>query len=87
MFFNKKDKEKNENVENQKYKSSSFSGAVDLMKNIFKKREYKVEKREITKEDKKAVLYTFIIIVGLALILWFLPFTHQFIEDFIFLRF
>ena len=53
---------------------------------VFKKRDYKIEAREITKEDKKAAIITAAIIIGLGLLLWFLPFTHQFFEDIIFLR-
>ena len=58
----------------------------DLSKMVFKKREYKIEKRELTKEDKKAAIITVCIIIGLGLLLWFLPFTHQFFEDVLFLR-
>lgn len=81
MFFKKKEKE-NE----QKNTVGTFSGLVNLTKSVFKKRDLKIEKREITKEDKKAALLTVIIVVGLGLLLWFLPFTHKFMEDFIFLR-
>lgn len=54
---------------------------------MFKQGELEVEERKVTKEDKKAIKITIAIILGLGLLLWFLPFTHQFIEDFIFLRF
>lgn len=64
----------------------SFSNLVDLVKGIFKKRDFKIEKREITKDDKKAAILTIIIVIALGLLLWFLPFTHKFMEDFIFLR-
>lgn len=57
-----------------------------MSKFLFKKRDYTVEKREITKEDKKAAIITAVIIIGVGLLLWFLPFTHQFFEDIIFLR-
>ncbi len=38
-------------------------------------------------DDKKAIIITIAIILGLGLLLWILPFTHQFMEDFLFLRF
>ena len=69
-----------------KKKPGSFDGVRDLSKMLFKKRDFKIEKREITKEDKKAAIITVCIIVGLGLLLWFLPFTHQFFEDVLFLR-
>lgn len=77
MWKRKKKKEKS---------VGSFSNLVELTKGIFKKRDFKVEKREITKEDKKAAIITVIIVIVLGLLLWFLPFTHKFMEDFIFLR-
>lgn len=92
MWWNKKDNSKNikETVEKEqttkKKKSGSFDGVKDLSKMLFKKRDYKIEKREITKEDKKAAIITACIIIGIGLLLWFLPFTHKFFEDFLFLR-
>ncbi len=77
MFGKKKEK---------KPKTHSYDGVVNLSKTIFKKKDYKIEKREVTKEDKKAAIITACIIIGIGLLLWFLPFTHKFIEDVIFLR-
>ena len=77
MFGRKKEKKK---------KVSSFSTITELTKSIFKKRDLKIEKREITKEDKKAAILAVLIFIALIAILWFLPFTHQFMEDIIFLR-
>ncbi|MBR3002797.1 MAG: hypothetical protein IKF38_04475 [Clostridia bacterium] len=89
MFWNKKESEINNNENKQqtkKKKPGSFDGVKELSKMIFKKRDYKIEAREISKEDKKAALITAAIIIGIGLLLWFLPFTHQFFEDIIFLR-
>jgi len=77
MFGRKK--EKNE-------KTGTFDTITELTKSIFKKRDFKIEKREITKEDKKAAIFAVLIFIALIAILWFLPFTHQFMEDVIFLR-
>lgn len=81
----------NQEVTNNKKKTKrkkpgSFDGVRDLTKMIFRERNLKIEKREITKEDKKAALITAIIIIGIGLLLWFLPFTHKFFEDIILLR-
>ena len=70
----------------KRQKPGSFEGVRELSKLVFKKRDYKIEPRNITKEDKKAAIITAVIIIGLGLLLWFLPFTHQFFEDVIFLR-
>lgn len=77
MFGRKKDKEK---------KDSSFAAITELTKSIFKKRDFKIEKREITKEDKKAAIFAVLIFIGIIALLWFLPFTHQFMEDVLCLR-
>ena len=75
-----------EPVTKKKKRPGTFDGIRDLSKILFKERDIKIEPRNITKEDKKAAIITAIIIIGLALLLWFLPVTHQFFEDFIFLR-
>ncbi len=76
----------NDTKKKKKKYYGTFDGIKDLSKMLFKKRDYKIEKREITKEDKKAALITVVILLGVGLLLWFLPFTHQFFEDIIFLR-
>lgn len=76
----------NGNQQKKKSKPGTFDGIRELTQMVFKKRDYKIEAREITKEDKKAAIITAAIIIGLGLLLWFLPFTHQFFEDIIFLR-
>ena len=81
MAFFKKNKEE------KKRKPRSYDGAVSLFNTIFKNKDYKIEKKEVTKEDKKAAIITACIIIGVALLLWFLPFTHKFFEDFITLKF
>ena len=89
MFgFGKKDKEKKQNGE-QKNKNTvgTFQGLVDVTKEVFKKRDYKIEKRELTSEDKKAILYTAIVIIGIIVLLFALPFTRQFMIDFFTLKY
>ena len=82
MFGRNKEKKKKE-----KYTGpGSFSSVVNLGKTVFKKRDYKIDIKNTDKNAKKALLLTILIMVGLGLLLWFLPFTHQFIEDVLFLR-
>lgn len=87
-MFGKKDNDENEEVEKKvkKKKPGSFDGVKEVAKLVFKKRDYKIEKREISKDAKKAAIITACIIIGIGLLLWFLPFTHQFFEDVLFLR-
>ena len=85
---NKKEKKSNQNESRTKIKQETlFTNLINRVKKITKEEELKVEKREVTKDDKKAIRITIAIILGLGLLLWILPFTHQFMEDFLFLRF
>ena len=85
---NKKEKKSNQNESRKKIKQETlFTNLINRVKKITKEEELKVEKREVTKDDKKAIIITIAIILGLGLLLWILPFTHQFMEDFLFLRF
>ena len=90
MLFNRNknnDSNSDNNDGKKKKKIRSYDGVVDLSKMIFKKRDYKIEKREVTKDEKKAIIITAVIIIGIGLLLWFLPATHQFFEDFLLLKF
>ena len=85
---NKKEKKSNQNESRTKIKQETlFTNLINRVKKITKEEELKVEKREVTKDDKKAIIITIAIILGLGLLLCILPFTHQFMEDFLFLRF
>ena len=85
---NKKEKKSNQNESRTKIKQETlFTNLINRVKKITKEEELKVEKREVTKDDKKAIIITIAIILGLGLLLWILPFTRQFMEDFLFLRF
>ena len=55
---------------------------VDLLKNVFKKREIKGP-REIKREDKIAAILTLIIVVVIGVILWFIPATNGFMRSLI----
>lgn len=81
---NKKQKEKNqENTEEKKYKVGTVMSMVDLVKNVFKKRNKSEGPREIKKEDKMAAIITLIIVVVLGVALWFIPATNGFIRSLI----
>lgn len=95
MFWNKKENvnnvkenEKTEqtNSKEKEIKIGSFGAIKNIVKTVFRKRDYKIEPRNITKEDKKAAILTVIIVIAIGLILWLIPFTRNFVEDIIFFR-
>ena len=65
MFWNKEEKNKDGQIDNKKSKKrkkvSSYDNAKELMQMIFKKRDFKIEAREIKEEDKKAAIITVLI--------------------------
>lgn len=80
----KEQEEKNqENTEEKKYKVGTVMSMVDLVKNVFKKRNKSEGPREIKKEDKMAAIITLIIVVVLGVALWFIPATNGFIRSLI----
>ena len=78
-------KSRRENInqkEEPKHKVGSFMSMIDLLKIIFKSRS-KNEKREIKREDMIAAILTFIIVVTIGIIMWFVPATNGFIRSLI----
>lgn len=74
-----------ENYENQgkQHKVGTFMSLVDLSKSIFSNRPRRREKRKLQKEDKMAAVITFVIVVILGIILWFIPATNGFLRSLI----
>ena len=73
----------NKNVKEEKHhKVGTFMSIVDLIKNIFRKRNIN-GKIEIKREDKTAAVLTLIIVVVLGVILWFIPATNGFMRSLI----
>ena len=73
----------NKNVKEEKpHKVGTFMSIVDLIKNIFRKRNIN-GKIEIKREDKTAAVLTLIIVVVLGVILWFIPSTSGFMRSLI----
>lgn len=74
-----------ENYENQgkQHKVGTFMSLVDLSKSIFSNRPRRREKRKLQKEDKMAAAITFVIVVILGIILWFIPATNGFLRSLI----
>lgn len=74
-----------ENYENQgkQHKVGTFMSLVDLSKSIFSNRPKIKQKRKLQKEDKMAAVITFVIVVILGIILWFIPATNGFLRSLI----
>lgn len=74
-----------ENYETQErqHKVGTFMSLIDLSKSIFSNRPRRREKRKLQKEDKMAAVITFVIVVILGIILWFIPATNGFLRSLI----
>lgn len=89
MMENKQNKnnfvnQEKEQVDTKPHKVGTFMSIVDLTKVIFKRRNIKKgEPRKIQKEDKMAAIITFVIVVVLGIILWFIPATNGFLRSLI----
>lgn len=79
----KQAKNNQENTEKNRYKVGTVMSMVDLVKNIFKKRNRNEGPREIKKEDKMAAVITLIIVVVVGVALWFIPATNGFMRSLI----
>lgn len=73
----------NNETQGKQHQVGTFMSLVDLSKSIFKNRTKRTEKRKLQKEDKMAAAITFVIVVILGIILWFIPATNGFIRDLI----
>lgn len=73
-------------VKKNKSNVGTFAGLIDLLKQVFKPRDYKREKRKINRTDILAVGLTLIVMVSLGLILWFIPFTNGLIRELLFIK-
>ena len=80
----KKQTKKNEkNIQQKQHKVGTIMSMVDLVKEIFRKRDKNKGPREIKKEDKIAAVITLIIVIVLGVILCFIPATNGFMRSLI----
>lgn len=75
-------KNNNPNNEAKVHKVGTIMSMVDLLKEIFRKRNVNGPKK-IQKEDKLAAILTFAIVIIIGVILWFIPATNGFIRSLI----
>ena len=68
----------------KKHKVGSFSGIVELCKELYKNKPKRDEMTEITKKDIVALILTIIIVILILVALWYIPFTNGWIRQLLF---
>ena len=83
---NKKEKEEIEKTKKKmkKNKVGSFSGLLDLCKELYKNKPKREEFKEITKKDILAFVLTIIVVILIGIALWFIPFTNGWMRELLF---
>ncbi len=80
-FKNTKDKKE---IKNTKNNVGTIGGLADIVKNLANiRKNIKMEKRtkEDEKKDKLALIIAIVAVILICVVLWFIPFTNQFIRD------
>lgn len=75
-----------EKLSKQEYrrKMSSFSGVIELTKELYKDKPKRDELKKITLKDIIAIIMTIIVIILIGMVLWFIPFTNSWMREFLF---
>ena len=68
----------------KKHKVGSFSGIVELCKELYKNKPKREEIREITKKDVIALILTIIVVILIGIALWYIPFTNGWMRELLF---
>lgn len=68
----------------KKHKVGSFSGIIELLKELYKNKPKREEIKEITKKDVLAFALTIMVIILLGIILWNIPFTNGWMRELLF---
>lgn len=76
----------NENLSNQEYrkKMGTFSGVIELTRELYKNKPKRDELKKVTQNDIIAIILTIIVIILIGILLWFLPFTNGWMREFLF---
>lgn len=72
----------------KEHRIGSFMSLVDILKDIFstiKNGDYKKTTTNWNKKDSIALIAAVVIVVMIGIALWFIPFTHEWIKNFIFI--
>ena len=68
----------------KKHKVGSFSGIIELCKELYKNKPKRDEIKEVTKKDILALVLTIIVVILIGIALWFIPFTNGWIRELLF---
>lgn len=68
----------------KKHKVGSFSGIVELCKEIYINKPKRDEIKEVTKTDILAFILTVLVVILIGIILWFIPFTNGWMRELLF---
>lgn len=68
----------------KKHKVGSFSGIVELCKELYKNKPKREEIKEITKKDVIALILTIIVVILIGIALWYIPFTNGWMRELLF---
>ena len=68
----------------KKHKVGSFSGIIELCKELYKNKPKRDEMKEITKKDIVALILTIIVVMLILIALWYIPFTNGWIRQLLF---
>ena len=85
----KSQRNKNEEAEDfnermKKHKVGSFSGIIELCKELYKNKPKRDEIKEITKKDIIALILTIIVVILIGVALWYIPFTNGWMRELLF---
>ena len=72
------------NERKKKHKVGSFSGIIELCKEIYKNKPKRDEIKELTKKDILALILTIIVVILIGVALWFIPFTNSWMRELLF---
>lgn len=68
----------------KKHKVGTFSGAIELLKELYKSKSKRQEVREVTRKDVIAIILTIVVVILIGIILWFIPFTNGWMRELLF---
>ena len=68
----------------KRHKVGTFSGTMELLKEIYINKSKRQEVKEITRKDIIAVILTIIVIILIGIALWYIPFTNGWMRELLF---
>ena len=68
----------------KRHSVGSFSGIIELLKELYKNKSKRQEIKEVTRKDIIAIILTIIVIILIGVILWYIPFTNGWMRELLF---